>query len=223
MTPEARTDQVLAQDVGDEVVVYDEQTHQAHHLNRTASLVWRLANGRRSVGEMANVLHKVLDVPDDEDFVRLGLAELDKAGLLAHPLPAAGQPISRRELFGVAAALLPLVVSIVAPTPAMAGTLNCATQPDHYSGTATLSGSCGSQMASSGSLLFSCSNVSNTFTLRIYDDTNNRQNITYTGTLSGNAFSGSNANGTVSGVITGGTITVTEIIGSCVYTWSGKV
>ena len=120
MTPEARKDQLLAQDVGDELVLYDERTHEAHRLNHTAALVWRLADGRRSLSEIAPLLHDALDVPDDEDFVRLALAELDRAGLLVHKLPLETGPMTRREVFKVAAYLLPAVGFIVVPTPAVA-------------------------------------------------------------------------------------------------------
>lgn len=111
---------MLTQEVGHELVVYDERTHEAHRLNRTAALVWRLADGRRSVAELASLVHAAIGVPEDEEFVRLALAELDLVGLLAQPLSETSGLISRRHLFQVAAYLLPVVASIVAPTPAMA-------------------------------------------------------------------------------------------------------
>lgn len=206
MIPEARTDQVIVQDVGDEVVVYDERTSAAHHLNKTAALVWKLADGRRPVGEIAAALNRALDVPNDEDFVHLALAELDKAGLLARPLPT-GELITRRQLFGVAAALLPLVASIVAPTPAMAQTLPgpipCDGQVRNFSGSGTLSGSCGTQQAPAGSLHFMC-NSANQFTLMIWDDTNGCVQYTYTGTIdpaTGNSWGSRSGGGTVSGTV----------------------
>jgi hypothetical protein len=50
----------------------------------------------------------------------LAIAELGGAGLLAGKLPPLGEPMSRREMLGVSEALLPVVLSIVAPAPAIA-------------------------------------------------------------------------------------------------------
>ena len=60
MTPESRKDQLLTQRVGDELVIYDERTHAAHRLNPTAALVWRLADGERSVTDSASNLRESL-------------------------------------------------------------------------------------------------------------------------------------------------------------------
>ena len=116
MTPESRKDQLLAQAVGKEVVVYDERTHAAHRLNPTAALVWRLADGRRTTSELARILHETMDAPDDEDLVRLALLELDRAGLILGGLPPINEPITRRRMLQFAAALVPVVASISVPT-----------------------------------------------------------------------------------------------------------
>ena len=63
MKPESRKEQLLAQPVGKELVVYDKQTHTAHRLNQTAALVWRLADGRRTTAELARLLHDAADAP----------------------------------------------------------------------------------------------------------------------------------------------------------------
>lgn len=131
MTPESRRAQLLAQPVGDELVIYDERTNAAHRLNATAAHVWRLADGERSLQDLAAALGESLEPHDpavlgdasaSEELVRLALTELDRAGLLVRGLPALGEPMTRREMMVVAAALVPVVASIVAPTPAMAQT-----------------------------------------------------------------------------------------------------
>jgi hypothetical protein len=48
---------LLAQDVGDELVVFDERRYVAHRLNRTAAAVWRLADGQRTIADLAASLH----------------------------------------------------------------------------------------------------------------------------------------------------------------------
>jgi hypothetical protein len=128
MTPQSRKEQLLTQRVGDELVVYDERTHEAHRLNRTAAEVWEQADGARTVPELASSLRQSLAAEggaavgdqESEELVRLALDNLDRAGLLVRGLPAINEPMSRRQMLVVAAALLPVVASIVAPTPAMA-------------------------------------------------------------------------------------------------------
>ena len=132
MTPESKKDQLLAQEVGQELVVYDQQTHTAHRLNRTAALVWRLADGKRTTAELAKILHDAAEAPEDEDLVRMALAELDKSGLLLSRLPKADEAISRRQLFSLGAALIPVVASIAVPSAQACTTPNgtTATSPD---------------------------------------------------------------------------------------------
>jgi hypothetical protein len=121
VTPESRKDQLLAQEVGQELVVYDQQTHTAHRLNRTAAMVWRLADGKRSVGDIASIVHDTVDLPGDEEaeeLVRVALKELDGTGLLVRGLTKADEPISRRRMLVMAAALVPVVTSIAVPAEA---------------------------------------------------------------------------------------------------------
>ena len=51
--PTARRTGVLTEDVGDEVVVFDRETGNAHRLNRAATFVWRRCDGRTPVSEPA--------------------------------------------------------------------------------------------------------------------------------------------------------------------------
>ena len=115
-------------EVADEVLVYDLVRHRAVCLNRTAARVWRACDGRTTVDEMARALAAELggDRPLAEEAVRQTLERLGRDHLLVERLPARPRAarMSRRELLraaGVAAAAsLPLVVSIVAPTAAQA-------------------------------------------------------------------------------------------------------
>jgi len=131
MRAESRKTQLLTQQVGDELVIYDEQSHEAHHLSPTAAVVWRTADGTRSLPELSATLRESISASEpatavsDEDgeaLVRLALDELNRVGLLARGLPGIGDPMTRREMIGVSAALLPVIASILAPTPAMAQT-----------------------------------------------------------------------------------------------------
>jgi hypothetical protein len=120
-------------------VVYDLERHHAHCLNRTAGLVFRHADGRRSVADIAAAVAAEAHSLVDEDVVRLAIQKLAEARLIenadAKPSPA---PSTRREALrkvGLGAALLaPVVVSLLVPTPAEAAptcvpAAGCATAP----------------------------------------------------------------------------------------------
>src|SRR5262245_23841975 len=124
MFPESRKDQLLVEEVGGELVVYDQRRHQAHRLNRAAALVWRHCDGRTGAAEMAALLRRELGRPADEEVVWLALDRLDKAHLLQGGLtrPADAPRASRRQVLrrlarvAAVAVLVPTVATIVAPT-----------------------------------------------------------------------------------------------------------
>jgi hypothetical protein len=121
MPPLRRRDELIVRQVADETLVYDERNHRAHCLNRAAAMVWAECNGHASPEEIAGSL------ASDVDVVLLAIQKLERAQLLeprADRQEASG--LSRRELarrLGLAAGVavaLPIVSSIVAPTPLMA-------------------------------------------------------------------------------------------------------
>ncbi len=119
--PLARSEQLIVKEVEDEVLIYDLKTDQAHCLNKTAALVWKNCDGKNSVLEITASLSKETGVALDERVTWLALEQLHKFQLLEdsaiRPTELAG--IDRRKLmktFGVAALVLPLVISVVAPT-----------------------------------------------------------------------------------------------------------
>jgi hypothetical protein len=124
MKPVARKSGLVVRDLADEVVVYDRERHEAHCLNRTAAIVFRNADGRRSVSDLAALLGAE-GAPEAEGLVRMALGQLGEAHLLESAPPAAPQPgLARRDVMrrvGIGAAvLLPLVTSILAPSPSEA-------------------------------------------------------------------------------------------------------
>jgi len=126
MKPQRRVDGLVIRELPDELLVYDRERHRAHCLNRAAALVFRHSDGETSVKELATILRRELDVAADEKWVGLALEKLRKAHLLEDAPKGArnGVRYSRRELLrraGLAsAAALPVVISLLAPTPAMA-------------------------------------------------------------------------------------------------------
>jgi hypothetical protein len=125
--PRARRSKLVVRELADETLVYDVEGHRAHCLNRTAALVWELCDGESTVSRIAEGMGERLSARVPEEVVRLALEQLADRGLLApdefRPAPAANA-VSRRALMrrlGLAAAVaLPLVTSIISPTPVMA-------------------------------------------------------------------------------------------------------
>ena|SRR5215510_4272014 len=124
----ARKEGLLVHPLEDEVLVYDLVNHKAHCLNQAAAAVWKHCDGRNGVPELARIVMRELDISFDEQMVWLAIRQLDKAHLLKQRIVAhQGAPkITRREVIkrvGLAASVsLPLISSIVAPTPAQAAT-----------------------------------------------------------------------------------------------------
>ena len=139
--PLARTRGLVVNELPEEIVVYDRESHKAHCLNRTAALVWKRCDGKTAPARIATLVSKDLKSPVGEDLVWYALEQLAKDNLLtekivpraastdaaASAVPAAR--LSRRELvrrLGLAAVVaLPLITTIVAPTPVEAAASNC--------------------------------------------------------------------------------------------------
>jgi hypothetical protein len=124
----ARKERLLVHPVEDEVLVYDLSRHKAHCLNQAAATVWKHCDGKRSVAQLAQIVGRELDTLFDEQMVWLAIGQLDQARLLEERvMPRLGSPkISRRDVIkkvGLAAAVsVPLISSIISPTPAQAAT-----------------------------------------------------------------------------------------------------
>lgn len=126
IVPAARVDDLVITETGDELVVYDKERHHIHHLNHTSAVVWRLCDGRRSIDDVANDGSIELGAAIDEEVVRAALTYLADAGLLSGEMSGGTSPQrgSRRALVRRAAIkgaiVAPLVMSMTAPTAAMA-------------------------------------------------------------------------------------------------------
>lgn len=128
MNPSARTNGLFTVEVGDDLLVYDQDRVKAHALNPAAALVWRHCDGHTSIAELTILLQRELGLPADENVVWLALDRLERAHLLVEHVPRplnAGrqtrrQVVQKLGLAGGLALLLPIVESITAPAPAMA-------------------------------------------------------------------------------------------------------
>ncbi len=121
--PRAREDGLLEETVGEELLLYDRDSHTAHCLSPIAAGVWRHCDGECDVTELAELTGA------SENLVADALQELREKDLLATEptlMQSTAPRISRREAIGrvarigAAAAAAPLIVSATAATPAMA-------------------------------------------------------------------------------------------------------
>jgi hypothetical protein len=130
--PRSIRQDIAVQQVGTEILLYDERRHMAFCLNESSAAIWKLADGERTVEAICDAASLQLKAPLSEEFVLFALEQLREDGLLEPELlPEAESAISRRALLktlGVSGALLlPMVAAIVAPPAAAAynGCVDC--------------------------------------------------------------------------------------------------
>lgn len=127
--PKATTEQLVAQKLEDELLIYDLNANQAICLNQTAALVWQNCDGKSSVSKIGQKLEKKLGAPVSEELVMFAISELKEKGLLENGESISNkfEGLSRREIVkkvGFASLVaLPIVSSIVAPAAAEAQSL----------------------------------------------------------------------------------------------------
>jgi hypothetical protein len=114
---------LIARRIGDELLLFDEETSTAHCLNGIAGEMWMACERQCSAVEVADVLRPRW--PDmQKEVVRASLSHTAAAGLLEETKDQETISMSRRELvrkLGItAAAVLPIVVTSVLIPPAAA-------------------------------------------------------------------------------------------------------
>ena len=133
--PQRRRAELLIRALGDETVIYDLRTHQAHCLDARASRVWSLCDGRTSLPQITAALEIEGDPSLAAWAVEITLDTLRRARLLEPDEtsgPRHGRRLATRRIAALgAAALLPVVISVLAPTQAQAATCvsSCTGQP----------------------------------------------------------------------------------------------
>lgn len=156
--PEAREDQLLCKELGDELVVYDLRRDEALCLSAATASVWRHCNGKTEIPELAELLSTDTGLPVDQDLVLVALDRLTAKGLLRSSERLREVP-SRRDIalrLGLAAGLLPVILSLPAPT--LAQTASCV---DIAAGKPCSPNQCGLECGASscGTGTFSCKKV----------------------------------------------------------------
>lgn len=116
--PPARIENIVVQDAGDEVLIYDLITNKAFCLNETSAIIYQACDGKTSSDELKAKYHF------SDDLIFFALDELKKEKLIEDNYVSPFKGIKRREVIkkiGLASMIaLPVIVSLMAPTAVMA-------------------------------------------------------------------------------------------------------
>lgn len=128
-TPKARQEDLVIQELENEVLIYDIKSNKCFCLNETLKLIWQFCDGKNPVDEISNLMSRKLKNLVSENFILLGLYELDRENLLEkNNAELAFLKSSRREIIkkiGFASIIaLPIISSIVAPRSLSAQSIN---------------------------------------------------------------------------------------------------
>jgi DNA-binding MarR family transcriptional regulator len=121
--PLARNEALVVEELGDELLVYDLSRDEAHSLGTVAAQVWKACDGKTTIDELATRLGLDRDavVEAVEGLSTCYLLEDERGRADVTKLTRRGLSLKAAKL-GAAAAAAPLIVSIAAPTAAMAVT-----------------------------------------------------------------------------------------------------
>jgi len=122
----ARTEELVVQESGDELLIYDLRINKAICLNQTSATIWQNCDGNTDTREIAAKLAKRHGGLVKEELIMLAIDQLNENGLLENGAATRNgfAGLSRREVIrkvGFASAVaLPVVMSLVAPPVAFA-------------------------------------------------------------------------------------------------------
>jgi hypothetical protein len=126
--PIARAEGLLVESVGDETVIYDLDTKEAHCLKALAATVFMYSDGTRTAADIAELSSYRLETTVSEDEVKDAVKQLESVSLIETPLVVL-DGLSRRDaikrfgtIAGVATAT-PLIASVMAPAVSAASSL----------------------------------------------------------------------------------------------------
>jgi hypothetical protein len=118
--PVARAEGLLIESVGDETVIYDVDTKEAHCLKSLAAAVFMYADGSRTASDIAELAAYRMGTPVTEAEVVDAVAQLDSCALLDQGPLVVHNGMSRRDAlkrFGVVAGVAtvtPLIATVSA-------------------------------------------------------------------------------------------------------------
>lgn len=126
--PKFRKADVVVQDAGSELLIYDLKTNKAYNLNETSKIVYQSCDGITTF-EQLKKNHKFSD-----DLIFLAIDDLKKINLLENSenIPTHFTGLSRREAVkrvGLASMLaIPVITGLVTPTAAQTSSGRCVGQ-----------------------------------------------------------------------------------------------
>lgn len=132
--PLSRQQNIVIQETGQEILLYDLEKNKVYCLNQTSAMIWNICDGKKSIGEIvqfsglpAEVVWLALDQLKDEKLIQ------NYGGSSSY-----FNNLSRREIIkkvGLASLVsLPLISAIIAPKAANAasGADPCAVSPGFF-------------------------------------------------------------------------------------------
>jgi hypothetical protein len=102
--PRAKTDGVAVIELSDCFVFQNAEGEELARLDKVAGLVFRLADGKTPVAEIAKAVAATLEISADNETIWAALDQLADAGLIRERLtpPANNNPVSRRGMLHMA-------------------------------------------------------------------------------------------------------------------------
>ena len=122
----ARSEGLLIEHVGDETVIYDLESKEAHCLRAIAAFVFANADGDRSVAEIAKMGRERLGLELPDEDVLEAVEQLEDIDLLTRPMVVLEDGLSRRQMVkrvaytGAAAVTATTMVTTIAAPNALA-------------------------------------------------------------------------------------------------------
>ena len=113
--PLARSSEVVIQELGSDILIYDLKTHKAYSLNETSTIIYQACNGKTTFDDLKKKHPKLTD-----EIILLAISELERVNLLVEKWEA---KFERREILRKAAfsaLALPLIVALNVPRSAQA-------------------------------------------------------------------------------------------------------
>ncbi len=131
--PLGRKDEIVIQNVGGEVLIYDLRNDKAFCLNPTSAAIWNLCDGNKTVAEISGQVATHFNAKNADDLVWLALDQLKEEGLIDSGVDARYKhfgDLTRRQVIrklGLGSMVtLPVIASLIAPPSALAAaSCNC--------------------------------------------------------------------------------------------------
>jgi hypothetical protein len=128
--PKSRRANIVVQDAGNEVLIYDLAKNKAYCLNQTSALVWQNCDGNNSVADISRELSGKAKIDVSDEMVWLALDGLKRDDLLENgdEFEINFNGLNRRQIIkkvGLASMIaLPIISAVIAPTAAAAQSNN---------------------------------------------------------------------------------------------------